>query len=368
MKRFLSIFSYRKSINSKYKLILLLLMFMIFAASCSSVRCPSANQKTKDGKIIYYNVELKTPYYDSQKKENILTILTDKEPLFIPDFVPRKKCSDLITIKGIPWSEYKETKNISGLAGTIVLEMIRLDKTRERITIPTSNILRITSTANPLLTTPKIYTIEEPCMCCDRIRDGLWFFDKFEIRAMAGFRGIHDSIILRKDNIPTVYKPTTFGTGEGGSNVVLGAEIGMLWNFPVETDGNKFQYGLLTGIWPVDGSVFIPAALHLRYTFKPVPNVFSYDCCPICDCGTFYIFGDFGFPIDFKTKAKIPGDRLFWGIGLGYDFAISCGLDFSIDAGYRMMNLPLTETACCGNYHNFYRKSHIGFLRLGLTF
>lgn len=233
--------------------------------------------------------------------------------------------------------------------------------------IPYSRVKRVTNTANPLIP-PVVYEPKLPCICCERERKGWWIFDKVEARLSAGYRPTAaDITYLSPDGTQTTYTSSLFSTGRGGSNIVAGAEFAGLWSLD-RTD--KMQLGVLAGVWPVDGSVFIPVAAHGRYTFTPHPDPYQ----PQCD--TWYAYADAGLPLEFSSGASIFGpsferQRYFWGLGFGRDFAVSKDMDFSIDLGLRQMNLPLPEIECCPDvsqdYRNPFRLSTMFMFRVGLT-
>jgi hypothetical protein len=213
--------------------------------------------------------------------------------------------------------------------------------------------------------------LEQIQTCC-RQRTGALFFDKLEIRGAIGYRGANDPVTYFDINgIPTVYNTKFIGFDRGGSTLFFGLEFAGLWNVPFIDKGGNFQAGIFLGIWPVDGSTFIPVGLDLRYTFNQKPAKYT------GSCNSWYIYGNGGIPFDFTSKAPVFGkswdfQRYFYGLGIGYDWAINCKLDFSLDVGFRTMNLPLPPCLACSmvssDYTNPFRHSNALLLRFGLTF
>jgi hypothetical protein len=238
--------------------------------------------------------------------------------------------------------------------------------------IPIARVKRITYVSDPL-EPPMEIAIEDlmPLEGCCRMRDGWWVFDKFEIKAALGYRGSKDSIVYSTPGGQEVYHSSFFGTDRGGSSMVFGFEMDGMWNLLFLDKTKRLQAGFLLGVWPVDEAIFIPVGLNLRYTFNQFPQKYS------GNCNSWYFYGNAGLPLDFQSGAPLFGNssefqRLFAGGGLGYDIALSCSMDLSIDLGYRYMNLPLPEITCCPDVpdgeRNPFRASNVLLLRFGLTF
>jgi len=238
--------------------------------------------------------------------------------------------------------------------------------------IPVDRVKRITYVADPLQP-PVQSSIEElPVIegCC-RVRDGIWFFDKIELKGFIGYRGSEDQVTYPTHDGYEVYESSFFGFDRGGSSLIVGFETMALWNVPFVDPEGAFQLGALSGVWPADESIFIPFGLYGRYTFKQRPSRYS------DNCNTWFLYGTLGLPIDFETEAPIFSDntdyqRYFYGVGIGYDWAYNCDMDISVDLGIRQMNLPLPPCTVCPNIpddlRNPFRNSTAVLLRFGLIF
>lgn len=238
--------------------------------------------------------------------------------------------------------------------------------------IPVNRVKRITYVADPLSPPVQAETSELPVIvgCC-RVRDGWLFFDKLEVRGILGYRGGKDSVIYPTPSGNQVYNSSFFGFDRGGSSMFIGLEVAGLWDVPFLDESGALQLGVLSGLWPVDEGLFIPLGLYGRYTFNQNPSKYS----EFCD--TWYMYGTIGLPLDFETDAPLFGkssdyQRIFYGFGIGYDWAINCDMDFSVDLGIRRMNLPLPPYTCCvttpDDSRNPFRSSTAVLLRFGLTF
>lgn len=359
-----------QNLKKMLKSVFIIMIFAIFLQSCITADCPSCSENTRVShpKLIEWKVALNSEYYDENTKTTIMSVSTDIEPTFIPTINPdSRECGNIPTWDGMPWESYFQKNHFKNLKGIIrIIGYPNESGVSPIYSIPASNIAEITSTSNPLLLPPHEYVIKEPCLCCDRIRNGWWIFDKFEMRLMAGYRNMNDSIIYPTANGTSTYYSDIFNTDRGGSNIVPGLEFAGLWSIKKIDPSEKFQIGVHTGLWVADESYFIPVGLHLRYTFNQKPNPFENNC------NTPYVFGNIGLPLDFKTAAPIFGHRYYYSLGVGYDWAVSCGTDFSIDLGFRQMSLPLPAIDCCPEIPSadryLYRLSYLGFLRIGLTF
>jgi hypothetical protein len=229
-------------------------------------------------------------------------------------------------------------------------------------------ILYATSPRDTAIPLTDIGVLEGSC----RKRYGLGPFHKLEIRLVAGYRGGNDSVFYPSiSGGHEVVSDKFFSADTGGSPLFLGLEIAGYWSFDWLDPTDRLQLGIKTGVWPIDGSIFIPAALSARYTFNQGYGAFTEDD------NSWYLYGDLGIPLDFTTKAPIFGDdgahqRIFYGAGIGRDWALSCDLDFSLDIGVRRFNLPLPPIDCCpdvdASLRNPYRMSTGVYTRFGLTF
>jgi hypothetical protein len=322
----------------KYQLVLLL-AFSLAAASCSS---------SKD--VVTWNVELKeaeipiTNRCDPDQK--LSSVQSTEKPLLVPETEER---GARVRVVGVPCSEGEDAP---------IYE------------IPINRVKRITYVSDPLEPPTQVASQDLDMLegCC-RVRDGWWVFDKVELRGAIGYRGDQDEVTY-PGNPPTTYKSSFFGFDRGGSSIMLGLEVAGLWDAKFIDDTGKFQLGILSGIWPMDGSIFVPLGLHGRYTFNQDPSKYS------DNCNTWYLYGNLGLPLDFQTNAPLFGrsityQRYFYGIGIGYDWAICCKTDFSIDLGLRGMNLPLPPCEACDGIpdekRNPFRNSTALLLRFGLT-
>ncbi len=303
-------------------------------------------------KTISWNVELKEsrlPITDKcAPNEKLRSVKSPEKPKVIP---PTETLPARLRVVGVPCEKGEEPPIYY---------------------IPADRVKRVTYVADPL-SPPVVAKIEDlPLMkgCC-RLRDGFWFFDKFEIKGTLGYRGGSDEVSYPTPTGEKVYKSSLLGFDRGGSSLTIGLEVAGLWNVPKLDKTGKFQLGFLTGIWPQDESAFIPLGLYARYTFNQFPAKYS------PDCGSWFLYGTAGLPLDFSSDAPLFGSssefqRYFYGGGIGYDFPISCDADFSVDFGIRQANLPLPPYSCCSNVpkdeKNPFRNSTVALLRFGLSF
>lgn len=333
----------RKGLQSTFFHILTIYFLVLLLNSCATTDCPTCKEKDSDQKRgpIRWNVEFKKPVVNKCTQEFVLSISTDIKP----DSVPTAEGEPAVIVTGMPCTD----------GSTPVYR------------IPYSDIKEITDMSDPLVP-PGPWKPDEPCLCCCRERTGWWIFDKLELRAMIGYRPEPDPVFYPSATGGTLYEPSFINFDRGGSQLFFGFELAGMWSL---TKSGNFQLGFMTGVWPIDGSIFVPVAIHPRYTFNQNPNPYE----PYCN--SWYIYGDLGLPLDFQTEAPIIGDlfdrsRYLIGIGIGYDWAISCSVDFSVDLGIRSFNLPLPPIDCCPDIPNeksyYYRKSTGPILRFGLTF
>ncbi len=303
-------------------------------------------------KIITWNVELKEtelPITDRCNPEVKLTaIKSGDKPVLIPESEEREA---RVRVLGMPCFEGEDPPVYD---------------------LPISRIKRITYVSDPLLPPVSLDVSELDILegCC-RQRTGFLFFDKFEIRGCIGYRGSKDSVAYPTPTGEEIYRSSFINFDRGGSSMIFKFEISGFWNLPFIDKTNRLQAGILTGLWPTDESFFIPIGLNLRYTLNQMPARFS------DNCNSWYMYATAGLPLDFQTNAPLFAtnakyQRIFYGLGIGYDIAITCFMDFSIDLGYRYMNLPLPEILCCpstpNDQRNPFRSSNSILLRFGLTF
>lgn len=315
---------------------------------CCLVVCTSCRSLLQMGDVQRWNIELAEPITNKCTGKVMLSIASDMQPQYIAPTATRE-------------------------ARLRVFSMTPCENEKERVyDIPASRIKRVTYVGDPLQP-PKVYALEDnpppPDLCC-RLRTGAWGFDKIEFRAMAGLRGRDDETYLHQTAVGKVpYESSFFNLERGGSTLLLGAETAWLWSLDEQ---GAFQLGPMLGVWPTDGSVFIPLGLHPRYTFTPNPDPNDFEP----SCNTWFVYGDIGIPFDFQSGAPVFGSsfnrqRLFYDIGIGRDWAWGCDKDFSLDIGVRRMHLPLPEIECCPDVpqgqRNAYRASTSVYLRLGIT-
>jgi hypothetical protein len=187
---------------------------------------------------------------------------------------------------------------------------------------------------------------------------------------MGAWRGEQSSVFYPTASGGKLYEPKVFNFERGGTNITIGGEVALLWDV-LSWNGKRdvLHLGILGGVWPVDGSVFVPLSFHPRVTFNNVPDPYG------CSCNAWYIFGDAGFVNFDNTKAKYTplfDMRFFCGLGIGYEWALGRDVDFAVDAGYRLIHTPLPPIECCPSIpegdRQPIRKTHNLFLRVGVTF
>jgi hypothetical protein len=239
--------------------------------------------------------------------------------------------------------------------------------------LPEDQVLRVTRVSDTK-TPPQPVHPECTCLNCQSARDGVLGIGKLEVRAMGAWRGQQTGVFYADAQGGVQYDPKTFSTERGGTTYTAGGELALLW--PVLSWGEKGQgriktdqlhLGILTGVWPVDGSTFFPVSFHPRVTFNNHPDPYG------CGCNAWYLFGDLGVTFDGTTHAPIETDRrVFAGLGIGYEIPLSKELDLGLDLFVRRTWLPLPEITCCPDVpageRNPVRISNLLGLRLGVTF
>ena len=343
----------------------------LFIQSCSTVDCPDSRKIIRSGapKPAKWNVELRTPVQDKfTSSKQTLSIRTDSKPVYVP-LLPQRY-SDCDQFQNILNANYHKNfvRDSSGEFenGKFLVFSVDDKEGSSPYEIEAGNVRNITSTADPLQP-PKVFMPDVPCPRCLRFRNGCWIFDKLELRATVGYRGSINTLVYPTPTGSITYQPQNpLSFAINGSSLLVGFEIVPMLSLPFIDKTERFQLGFMTGIIPTDGSLFIPLTIHPRYTFNQFPDPF------IDNCSSLYVFADVGIPFDFSSKAPVPGSRYFYGLGIGYDMPINCKTDFSLDIGYRAMNLPLEQIICCPNIpddeKNPYRLSRYLFLQAGLTF
>ena len=329
--------------SAKALSILIILIIALLLSSCSSSK----------NIVVKWNVELKDSDVLIQDKCNPDKKLQSIKSAEKPEMLPATEERDpALKVTGIPCAPEEE-------------EPVYI--------IPMSRVKRITYLSDPLLPPDEIPLENLPAFsgCC-RDRVGLWIFDKFELRGAIGYRGTDEQIAyLQPDGTEKIYKSKIVGFDRGGSTLIFGLETAGMWNLPFLDVSGKLQAGFLLGFYPTDESYFFPLGLNVRYTFNQHPaGNFS-------NCNSWYLFGNIGMPVDFKTGAPYYNSdwdfqRYFYGFGIGYDWAINCKVDFSLDLGYRNMNLPLPACEVCSEtpdkYKYPFRNSDVLLLRFGITY
>ncbi|MCS6807560.1 MAG: hypothetical protein RML40_02605 [Bacteroidota bacterium] len=312
-----------------------------------------------------FNVEFTEPITNvskcsSKDADSVLSIYAAREPILVPETSLSKAICRILVVS--PCEQER-------LLPTI-------------IEVPASLIKRVSDLSTPLAPPRKLKPLERTAYrslapCC-RERSGVGLFDKLELRLAAGYRGAADSVLYPSNAGTVVYRSSLIGFDRGGSSILGGFEVSGLWSIPEIDTSKHLQAGVIAGILPTDGSTFVPVGGHVRYTFRQRPvDEFDPLLADYFTCNSVYLFAQAGVPIDWQTGAPYWGgtwqhQRYFWGVGIGYDIALSCGLDFSIDIGVRQMNLPLPAVDCCstrfGDMRHPFRASTALLLRLGLTF
>lgn len=207
--------------------------------------------------------------------------------------------------------------------------------------IDTSYVERIVTTSDadfpPSVVT---FTQLDSFKLCNRFRKPL----KVEVRAMTGVRNFdRTGTYFPGYNGGIFYPKKVLGFGEGGTNVVVGAEAALLPRIQNVGSRNAFNLGVMTGFWPVDAGMFIPIALHPRFTF----NEFS---APLWgSCNAYYLFADLGTAFDASGDVPLWANKKltswFWDVGAGIDLWQSKNHDLSIDAGYRQTHFSMPFNA-----------------------
>ncbi|MBI5323843.1 MAG: hypothetical protein HZB41_00930 [Ignavibacteriae bacterium] len=331
-----------KEKSNKYNFIIgivLTVLIVFILSSCSTSK-----------NVITWNVELKDSELPITDKCNpgakMQSIKSAEKPMIIP---PDEEREARVRVLGVPCTAGEDPQTYD---------------------VPVSRVKRITYVSDPLEPPSQVEVNElQPLLGCCSERDGFAIFDKFELRGLIGYRGTQKEYF--KPGVTTSFKSSFFGFDEGGSTMITGLEIAGLWDVPFIDKSGKFQLGFITGLWPWDGSLFVPIGLHGRYTFNPHPTASSENC------NSWYLYGDIGIPLDFQTKAPLFAgsmdfQRYFYGLGIGYDWAITCNMDLSFDLGFRAMNLPLPPCESCpltpADERYPYRYSRALLFRFGLTF
>lgn len=235
--------------------------------------------------------------------------------------------------------------------------------------IDTSHVIRIVTTSDADFPPRTIsYTELSDISLCNRTRKAI----KLELRGMLGYRiGTNESISYPGENNGETYERQLVGFGTGGTQLTLGAEAAIIPRIKTFNYKHALGIGVLTGFWPVDGGLYVPIALHPRFTF----NEFS---TPLWGkCNAWYLFADAGTAYDVSQKIEFIRDSFlsswFVGGGAGIDLWKAKGHDLSFDMGYRYtsLGLELNEDMynCTDGTGTSYATRNVGqvFVRVGFT-
>lgn len=297
-------------------------VILLFGAwSCTTTKCVMCDIDN----TALYNVELDETGKQIAGKEKFETFFSP-----VPIETGKKKV-DLYLIDCDNQEPYYKSKE--ELESFIKDNVVRVD---------TSHVIRIVTTSDADLPPRTIsYTELSKLSLCNRFRKPI----KFELRGMLGSRPwSNDGLFYPGDNGGTYFERNkqinqVLGFEEGGTNLILGAEAAIIPRIKTYNYKHALGLGLLTGFWPVDGGLFIPIAIHPRFTF----NEFS---SPLWGkCNAWYLFGDIGTAFDASGDVELIRDNWFssWfiGAGAGIDLWKAKGHDLSFDLGYRYTSLGL---------------------------
>ncbi len=286
--------------------------------SCRQSRCLLCEtDKTK-----LYRVELKEGAAKTIGKEKVETFFAP-----VPIEAGKKKMNlYLIDCEGTEPFRFSEEE----------LEQFVMKNT---LVVDTTMVTRIITTSDadqpPVLVQ---YASLEGLRLCNRYRQPL----KLELRGILGSR-------LDWNNEPSLIEGYPYerndlwdkvmGFGEGGTNLIVGGEAALMYRVATFGKRHSFSPGILTGIWPVDGGLFLPLSLHPRFTFNDLSM-------PLWGrCSAWYAYGDLGTALDLGGDVPLISNNWltswFAGLGFGRDFWISKKCDFSLDLGYRFSHLAL---------------------------
>jgi hypothetical protein len=357
-----------KGIESKYSKFqipaFLLIVACILPSCCPKVpMCRDLREYSTDS---LYNVEFKVPVKSPCSGEYELAFRTYYVPVFFDktDSIDYANCTR--TIKKVI-SFYD-----ASCAGCGNIVETNFD-----------NLNRITNMSTGL-DFPRVVQPDSGCFddCdCNCTREKEVDELTWEIKAMVGFRpiaGTNDEKTIYPDiNGTKLYDREVFGTGIGGSSIIAGGEFAVSKNFKfidnwfswLDSTTGAFKIGAMTGVWPMDGSVFIPLGAHLRWDINMNLNFCKY--LKGLKCGSWYYFADLGPAFSLNQETNLLG--YFGDIGAGYDYAWGKSMDFTIDFGLRFVHTPMPKInaplECQQNLDlNPARNSGLFFLRCGLTF
>jgi hypothetical protein len=322
------------------------LLFIMLAAVMASLASCSASKEA--GGAIQWNIQFRQDAAPVMSKcppfDQVLSIWTSSRPILIP-------------------ATETTDERIRIIEECADGEPVTYDVPRSRI----DTILYATSPRDTAIPLVDYGALLSTC----RQRTGFGPFDKLELRILFGYRGGPDSVFYPSAAGGRLLVSDDFLSFDtAGSSFFLKAEIAAFWGFDWLDPTQRLQLGIMTGLWPIDGSLFIPAGLRVRYTANQGLTLTESD-------NTWYVYGDLGLPLDFQTEAPIFGrdaehQRYFYGAGFGYDWAVTCDWDFGVDLGVRRFNLPLPPIDCCPDVDNelrhAFRLSTGIYARFGITF
>ncbi len=327
---------------------LVLITVLLLNGCCSSNSLVERSPGRDDSSGVYWHLALKQPVFDrcsNQSRQSF--VLTEPPQHIVVGSEGIIRFCVLCPSTGLPQSFVVNARDIDTLTHS-------------------GNDRTPPCTANPV----------EPVPTCTRVRDGLLAFDKVEFRVMGAYRGKQSAVFYPDDAGGKVWQPETFGFERGGTEFTIGGELALMWDVLSLSKSTELQLGVMGGAWPVDGSIFIPTALHPRITFNNRPEPHGCWCDLDNTCDTWYVFGDVGWVHGGSSGVYFYHEpferRFFCGLGLGYEMALGRDVDLGIDIGWRLIHTPLPLTDCCPDVirrdREPIRKTHNLLLRLGLTF
>jgi len=333
----------------------ILLIFQLFS-SCSTSKCTLCEI---DNRTVYY-VELK----ETANQTKQAPILSYFPP--VPIEAKGKKVNvNLVNCNGKEPYRLPKGKELQQFVKDHLIVVDSLD------------IKRITKTSDadiyPEVNSVKKLMDENTLKLCRRFRSGL----KTELRFMTGFRSFSNTTYVPiPGDVPLEKK--LLGFGQEGTKITIGPEIALLPAILTVSNRHRFNLGVMTGYWPVDGGNYLPLSIHPRFTFNDITNPL------LGKCNAWYLFGDLGTAYDVTGKFdKFWSGKLnswFGDLGAGIDLWVLRKMDFSLDGGYRRTTLALPSLAENSNWIDCieshgkswsdYPRRRAGefFIRIGVTF
>jgi hypothetical protein len=332
-------------------------LMLVLSYSCTPTKCVLCDIENSTLYKVEYNEDEKS----GRVNKEIETFFTP-----VPIEVSKKKV-DLYLVDCTGEKPYKLQGE--GLEQFIKQNMFRID---------TSQVKRIVTTSDADVP-PEVVSYHEleKLDVCNRARKPF----KIEVRGMlASRRWDNEGVFYTGYDGGTLYQRNDFinnviGFGRGGTNLILGAEAAFIPRLARINGRHALGLGVLTGFWPVDGGLFLPLALHPRFTF----NEFS---APLWGkCNAWYLFGDLGVAYDAGGEIPFMNENMptswFTGVGIGIELWKTKNRDLSFDLGYRYTSLSLPANNDLENCYdqagldntigNPERKAGQLFVRLGFT-